>query len=347
MPLQDPIQDLFSSKLKDHASEVPHHVWSGIAQSLVPKPWWKSWWAAATGTAAVVAAVGIAVVSNTPENHNAPSPTAAVLEQSTPPMAKEDSVAALRTETPPPPPGAGWCVSEVTTCCVANTEPLVAIPEALVPHEQQVDGQFAVSGDTASAPTTGSNGESTEQRSAQTNTPSAEEKQWKLNHNVIDARQLLFYFFHSDEHAGTYQWDFGDGTTEESKDVMHTFDQEGTYTVTLTKISADGHREKSITQEVEAYRPVELKLPTVFTPNEDSRNDVFSIGDESTGVKEVQQIVILTRDGQEVMRTNGTPWNGKWWNGEEALSGVYVYVIRISGTNGKISEHSGTVQLLR
>lgn len=342
MPLQDPIQELFSSKLKDHASEVPGHVWTGIAQSLAPRPWWKSWWTAAAGTAAVVATVSIGVLSK-----DAPTPPAAeasiaatIPAQTTLPI---DTSRSTSSVLPPPTLNDGVITSEEVTCCAAIQAPLIELPITNIDQDQAAEMPVGngLSESTVVVPNP------TGRETAATAETPLEEKQWKLSHSIINAEQLLFYCFHSDAGEGTWQWDFGDGTTGEGKDIMHSFSEEGTYTVTLTKISSNGILEKSLSQEIEAYRPLKLKLPTVFTPNEDGRNDVFSISEESTGVKEIQQLLIRTRDGQEVIRTEGKPWNGQWWNGEEAPAGVYIYVIRIAGTNGKISEHSGTVQLLR
>ena len=61
----------------------------------------------------------------------------------------------------------------------------------------------------------------------------------------------------------TYRWDFGDGTTAEGKEVMHTFGSEGSYDVTLTVTDDDG----GVSEVTEAFMVQEkppIKMPGIL-----------------------------------------------------------------------------------
>ncbi len=97
----------------------------------------------------------------------------------------------------------------------------------------------------------------------------------------------------------------------------------------------------------------ELKLPNVFSPNGDGKNDLFRpITGEKKFVDRVT-ITIYNRYGREVFKTNDPDinWDGKDQNsGEDLPVGVYFYTIefseiRVSGLNPKIS--TGLIELFR
>ncbi len=48
-------------------------------------------------------------------------------------------------------------------------------------------------------------------------------------------------FTNSTTKAKTYDWDFGDGNTSQDKSPKHSYDQEGTYTVSLMAHSSANH----------------------------------------------------------------------------------------------------------
>jgi alpha-galactosidase len=67
--------------------------------------------------------------------------------------------------------------------------------------------------------------------------------------------------------ALSYRWDFGDGTTEEGRQVTHSFDKAGTYTVRLTVEGVDGvPAEKRATVTVSGER--EIGPPTRYEEHE-------------------------------------------------------------------------------
>ena len=90
-----------------------------------------------------------------------------------------------------------------------------------------------------------------------------------------------------------------------------------------------------------------LYIPNAFTPNNDQINDRLSIYSE--GVDEFN-IKVYNRRGQIVYESSNTneSWNGKFLNdGEECMSGVYVYESLIKDFNRKKHNLKGQIYLLK
>lgn len=72
---------------------------------------------------------------------------------------------------------------------------------------------------------------------------------------TVSMSELEATFTNTSENATSYSWDFGDGNASTSKDPVHTYTEDGNYTVTLTASNADGDfNEKS--EAVSATRAV-------------------------------------------------------------------------------------------
>lgn len=86
-----------------------------------------------------------------------------------------------------------------------------------------------------------------------------------------------------------------------------------------------------------------FQVPNIFTPNNDDRNDVFKPvfkGDIFTNYS----LVVYNRWGNEVFRST-QPTQG--WDGGDAPSDVYVYMLRYELIDGKSGQEKGEVTLLR
>ncbi|MBI9067451.1 MAG: PKD domain-containing protein [Salinivirgaceae bacterium] len=106
-------------------------------------------------------------------------------------------------------------------------------------------------------------------------------------------------FYNNSTDAVSYIWDFGDGSTSSDKNPSHTYDERGTYTVSLTSINDYG----SDTETIAGYITVtdeeivanfsasplfgELPLEVVFTNTTTGATDyLWNFGDESTSTEE-------------------------------------------------------------
>jgi gliding motility-associated-like protein len=94
-----------------------------------------------------------------------------------------------------------------------------------------------------------------------------------------------------------------------------------------------------------------LFIPSGFTPNNDALNSVFyPLG---RGIKNVRYLTIYNRSGEKIferqnfnVNDKSAGWDGKF-KGNEAASGVYVYVIEVECDTGDIFSNKGTITLIR
>ena len=86
-------------------------------------------------------------------------------------------------------------------------------------------------------------------------------------------------------------------------------------------------------------------VPNAFSPNNDGHNDVFRIFVPNLRFGE---LVIFNRWGEELYRSTDldAAWDGTN-NGREVPEGVFVFLIKGTGENGKEFTRSGTVTLFR
>lgn len=173
-----------------------------------------------------------------------------------------------------------------------------------------------------------------------------------------------------DSYIEKYEWDFGDETNAYSDIVTHTYEQVGTYDITLFTENIDGC---DTTVYLNTFEVKELNfcIPNVFTPNGDGINDtwIFKIigadagedDDESlksTGIQEVTkctgddlvfqdhfkstELVIFNRNGSKLFDCVNCV---DYWDGGGLPDGVYFYVFTWEGeySNGK---EQGSVTIL-
>lgn len=97
---------------------------------------------------------------------------------------------------------------------------------------------------------------------------------------------------------------------------------------------------------VRVRRDVPVAIPNAFTPNGDSRNDVFQV--VNLGINKLVEMRIFNRWGTMVCNTtdNTRGWDGTY-RGEPQDAGVYKYLIRIVKPDGTSQEFKGDLNLLR
>lgn len=77
-----------------------------------------------------------------------------------------------------------------------------------------------------------------------------------------DTDFLTYNFANFSASATTYEWDFGDGNTANTRDAVNTYPDEGTYTVSLTASDALGKTD-TFTADITIVEP---PVPTAITP---------------------------------------------------------------------------------
>ena len=142
-----------------------------------------------------------------------------------------------------------------------------------------------------------------------------------------------------------YTWNFGNGTANSnSVNPSATYTTNGTYTVTL--IASSGSCTQTVTAIIVVEDGLTLEIPNVFTPNNDAKNDLFTI--KSTGVKELS-LQIFNRWGEKLFDFNGVnaAWDGRTPQGAVVPDATYFYFVKATGYNDKVIEQKGTVNLFR
>ncbi len=128
-----------------------------------------------------------------------------------------------------------------------------------------------------------------------------------------------------------------------------------TTTYTLTKTTACDISKDTVTVTViDNCVQSEIKIPNVFSPNNDGTNDVFAI--TSKNIKTLN-CKIYNRWGIEVISyklgvisANATSidiWDGRTTAGLECTNGVYYYILTATGWDEKEYKEKGFIQLMR
>jgi len=155
---------------------------------------------------------------------------------------------------------------------------------------------------------------------------------------------LAVNFTNQSTGATSYTWSFGNGTGSTTPNPSQTYSSNGTYQVMLVAQNATCLDTAYATIIVDS--PLGLEAPNVFTPNDDGTNDLFFV--KTYGAKELQ-LQIFNRWGNLIFEITdvNAGWDGKESNGSKAVDGVYFYVAKLTGADGKTSESKGTIHLFR
>jgi gliding motility-associated-like protein len=149
------------------------------------------------------------------------------------------------------------------------------------------------------------------------------------------------------ENSESFQIKFGDGdmieTQTDTDKLVHEYRLPGKYTATLITQSPApfGCIDSIEVENIIELNPAEIKLPNVFTPNNDGKNDIAKLYEEEDNdafrSKDVSivviEITIFNRIGKKVHAYKGNirDWTG--WDGtvmdsnREAPDGVYFYCV--------------------
>lgn len=125
-----------------------------------------------------------------------------------------------------------------------------------------------------------------------------------------------------------YEWEFGDGSTQTSTDntANHSYGAPGTYTALLTSTDDKGCADTvSHSLQIESSS----KVPNVFTPNGDGKNDFFMIT-ATNGSK--LKLEVFNRWGYKIFSRTGTEnivWDGYNPQGTLVSPGTYFYTITV------------------
>jgi len=144
--------------------------------------------------------------------------------------------------------------------------------------------------------------------------------------------------------AVTYEWEFGDGQFSTEVHPNNTYDEHGTYWVTLIATDWKGCKDtiqKPIFIEEEWY----IYVPNTFTPDQDEFNGTFKVS--TVGIRELS-IQIFNRWGELIFKGDDPRfnWDGTY-NGAIVPDGTYTYKLDFTTNSGRIKQIVGHVNSLR
>lgn len=123
----------------------------------------------------------------------------------------------------------------------------------------------------------------------------------------------------------------------------------GTYTVTITDQYGCT---ASASVAVKLRREVDVYIPNVFSPNDDGREDFWTIS-AGTSVISIHTIQIFDRWGDEVYKleapvavSNWRGWDGTF-RGKDMNPGVFVYYLELDLANGERIVRKGDITIIR
>jgi gliding motility-associated-like protein len=164
--------------------------------------------------------------------------------------------------------------------------------------------------------------------------------------------------------ATEYEWDFGDGTIELTKEPTHNYRVEGVYDIML--IAKNNHGPDAngddvvcvdtLVRKLTAKQGGVTRVPNAFTPNpngpgdgipgDNTFNDVFL--PQVRGAEEFN-MQVFDRWGNLIFESNSAKvgWNGYDKNGRILPAGVYVFKLTLRLSDGQRTTQIGDITMIR
>jgi len=155
----------------------------------------------------------------------------------------------------------------------------------------------------------------------------------QTDRDEVSNDNVPLHLWSQDVAGSVYYWDFADGMTDQGNDVSHVYDimRDGYYDVKLRVVTVHGCVQ-NVTKRIWI---TQSKLPNIFTPNGDGKNDIFM---KNWKIQVYNRNGILLYEG-----TNG--WDGTH-NGKPVASDTYFYVVYYSTETGS-KTNTGFVTVIR
>ena len=173
--------------------------------------------------------------------------------------------------------------------------------------------------------------------------PSAD---FDLSGNPLSLGETLVLTNNSSNGAVSYLWDLGDGTTSIDVDPSVTYTAEGSYSICLIAYTATSCTDTTC-QTIEVIEELEsaIGIPTAFSPNNDTHNDVLFV--RGSGITSFT-FMIYNRYGEKVFESNdlSTGWDGNY-KGQPENTGVFAYYLEYEYANGDKGSLKGNITLVK
>ncbi len=144
----------------------------------------------------------------------------------------------------------------------------------------------------------------------------------------------------------SFKWYFGDGFNSSEPNPEHNYNSTGSFTVSLVAYNSVGCKDSSNSLPL-TIASSDIDAPNIFSPNGDGINDIFK-----PAIQAVRNFdcVIYNSNGEALYEWKNPEqgWDGKINNGlQMANPGIYFYIIKVVGIDGKVMMQKGFVQLTK
>lgn len=171
--------------------------------------------------------------------------------------------------------------------------------------------------------------------------------------DTVFVGQTITYKVQNQQNNSWLYWEIYDGeiiseNPTQTDSIVVKWNTEGLQTLSVYEQTELGCKGKTLEIGVLAIEndfEIVLDIPNVFTPNEDNKNDYFTIGYNYP--PENYKITIFNRWGNTVFETHDIKysWDGRI-SGEYCTPGVYYYVIQYQN-KGNIETKNGFLHVFR
>lgn len=160
----------------------------------------------------------------------------------------------------------------------------------------------------------------------------------------IDLIDSVAYFMNSSTGATAFRWDFGDGSTDFTRDPAHGYSDTGLFTIRLIASNINGCDDTAY-QTLRVLDLYRIYLPDAFSPNKDEFNNVWK--PVFTSIMTVE-VTIFNRWGEKLYYSNDNTgsWDGTY-AGSPCQEGVYYYHVKVRDNQKKWHYYNGIITLLR
>lgn len=168
-----------------------------------------------------------------------------------------------------------------------------------------------------------------------------------LNPNVVNLLNADIEFTDlSQGNIVTWNWNFGDGTTDNIQNPSHFYTDTGTFVINL-QVTTDKGCVDATSRELIVEPDFMFYVPNAFTPNDDGKNDYFRGYGEGIDWS-TYQMSIFDRWGELIYYTENIdePWRGIY-KGRQVEVSVYVWKINLNDVKGNSHDYYGHVSLVR
>ena len=141
-----------------------------------------------------------------------------------------------------------------------------------------------------------------------------------------------------------WAWSFGDSLFDTIPNPIHIYADYGTFNTELIVTNDVGCKDTTY-KEIIVDDFITAYVPSAFTPNDDGKNDEFSVVGFSNGGYSMK---IFNRWGELVYDTDNfnEGWDGKF-KGELQPNGIYTYMAKFVLLNDKTFDIKGSITLLK